>query len=821
MAPVADADHQYEDVDRADAHAHARPFQQANIAAPSASYSFDAVSDNGSDCGSNAMVGPGAGTVYSWNSDDEPPSEDVGEEYVCSRDKLVTRRILVNPSPGAGGKDRPGGRDRVLLEYANDFAWHSLGGNALPLGIELAVRKMRKGEICEVRYPKCEGGYGELRSPCFDKESRKKCAEGKPKRKQGSRAEVDMMVQTANDVPQIITPARADGEEVAGNDEINASSEDIDMEDAYVRAEVALVDFVHVEVFSLTSISCEDRELELHKEVVEPCAHRLMRKPRDGDAVEFVAFADEERTKVLAKTSEEPAATTRLSSRDIAGCLLQEDRGDACSSRVEIVDAIGIALKSMRAGEFAKVDVVEGGRGGGTRGQPSLRTPPLSTFYLRLDKFRRFDLLSLPEADAAALSASAGAQPSAKIHVQKTELRSAPPEFQANRPEAGGWVLAAIALDGPEDTHTAAAAVEAKVCKFRVGSGVVPEYLETVCLPSMALFEDSVFEMKCTAEGATLRQLHPFGVTPFPLQADVDAAKRKAKDEIAASTFSSPSVVSAGQGDASVYVDEQQGDRCDVDMAVVARGSDPSLHHAESIRDEDAACALLEPFYDLTADFRRWIDETALSDETESDIAEIVDDTDETPAAGGKEQASNHRLWLGQRDRLIGNELVKAERYENAIRKNRVYPTIHSLPEIYKHLFVTIWNNIGLCHWKLQQWKKGTYAANAVLTGGTGSGSSSTTNGATNWISAGNKKALIRKCQCAETIGFMEDAVEELLKWYPVEDGTTGRSGGGTVVDADVVRTVEQARRWIAAEDKREASLFAAMFGGGKRKVNT
>ena len=59
MAPVAEAD-QYEDVDPpAEAHAHARLLQQANIAAPSASYSFDAVSDNGSDCGSNAMVGPG------------------------------------------------------------------------------------------------------------------------------------------------------------------------------------------------------------------------------------------------------------------------------------------------------------------------------------------------------------------------------------------------------------------------------------------------------------------------------------------------------------------------------------------------------------------------------------------------------------------------------------------------------------------------------------------------------------------------------------------------------------------------------------------
>ena len=69
-----------------------------------------------------------SGSNYSWNSDDEPPWEGEGDEYICTYDKLVLRKVL---QPGQGD-ERPGSYDKVLLDYNNDIKWYNLGGNELP-----------------------------------------------------------------------------------------------------------------------------------------------------------------------------------------------------------------------------------------------------------------------------------------------------------------------------------------------------------------------------------------------------------------------------------------------------------------------------------------------------------------------------------------------------------------------------------------------------------------------------------------------------------------------------------------------------------------
>lgn len=57
--------------------------------------------------------------AYSWNSDDGPPEEAAGEQFLCSADKLVRREVLRSGS----GQERPGNCDRALLDYRRDVAW--------------------------------------------------------------------------------------------------------------------------------------------------------------------------------------------------------------------------------------------------------------------------------------------------------------------------------------------------------------------------------------------------------------------------------------------------------------------------------------------------------------------------------------------------------------------------------------------------------------------------------------------------------------------------------------------------------------------------
>ncbi|CAD7974933.1 unnamed protein product [Amoebophrya sp. A120] len=512
-------------------------------------------------------------SVYTWNSDDEPPSERKGEKFPCSYDKLVTRTVL-QEAGRLQSQERPGGKDRVLLDYNHDLEWFSLGENQLPCGIECAVRKMRRGEVCLVEYPRA-GGYSELQSPQFFDDHRKKFRPGYI-----GPAKTCESTITTSEHDQGASRGVVSAHEVApGQDPGAMDVEQVGDED-YVRSEVSLVDFFHVETFHTQVVldpqprsednihaaadeennlfsrepeAVEAQEIEIRKEVTQK-GQKLAKKPREGDAVWFEAFTNENdeknedtikgaRTTPLFEFPEvnippasgvDPAAGSSCTSSarycprvqdprlllalaNLRATLTKflepptapaaaldsfEKKGNASS--LLCAEAVFAALKSMRPGETAKIQVTPlarnkqvpingrsmiraSARGGGPNDNEH---HIICVFYLHLKKFRRYEVLPLfPQILKATPCCHSDFLDSLKVDILKTELRSTPTQFQSSVAEEGGLVLIAIAPVTPSGANP-----RGRVLRLRLGNGVLPEWLEQTAVPSMALFEDCLFQ---------------------------------------------------------------------------------------------------------------------------------------------------------------------------------------------------------------------------------------------------------------------------------------------------------------------------------------
>ncbi|CAD7924842.1 unnamed protein product [Amoebophrya sp. A25] len=586
-----------------------------------------------------------ASSVYTWNSDDEPPAEGEGEEFACSQDKLVTRRVL---QPGVG-QDRPGGRDRVLLDWRQDVEWYQLGSDALPCGLECAVRKMRRREVARVSYP--SGAYEEFRSPLMSTAAANLAKEKSKSRflpQLASRLEQvldasekearlfkhkkpedfhDDDFQTSGEQEGLASTEKRSKSEIedaelgsladkkdSGVTEMNedgSSSEDADLAMQTVAEDVSLLEFVHVETLSD----------DVHKEVLR-VSNRGTKRPREGDSVRLVVY----------KTGDDnvgvPAAGSTMDCD--AGSDASPSRGDVQmmyegQSRVD--DPSAIITTAEKVLFRYPLSTWETGTGGALLNakelQEALSERGGSELLGENSSNYSYDETVKAVANALFLATkSMRAGEVAQISVRrsenawthfclklerftrhetltweshdttkriaKTEVIPSPREFAANGVEDGGLALIAIAPEPVVDGKKLSSNVEraGRVLRVRSGGAVLPEGLDVACLRTMSLFEDSIFDIgegaiTTASDNGAKVSEFPFGTIPFRTQEQVRTASLKAAAEL--------------EG----WTDDLVGE-------MLVKNVENS-----SATDDRCAGLLLQPLSDLTDAFRSWVTSAA------------------------------------------------------------------------------------------------------------------------------------------------------------------------------------------------------------------
>lgn len=422
---------------------------------------------------------------YSWNSEDEPPQELGGEVFVCTHDRMVKRQVV---QPGEG-QTRPGCMDRVCLEWRNDVEWFNLGKNELPCGIECAVRKMRVKEVAKVTYPDF---YGQKVSPEAVGESKsgndkKKFLPGLPRRgetvlnmkeilEKMAEAEIDEDEENdetdlAGQLPEAARHPEATISTIATKESKNErkapkyeedkdcgveEDEEINM----ITEEIALVALAQIDLLS--------HDKSVRKETLVSGSAGVARKPREGDEISF-SFFDSEDSFRKDKTEENPDLKEPV----------EKFENIKMTRNWKFGRPLFLILRSMKTNECARI-----WENGDKEASPAPR-------FVRLDSFRRHDYVAYSD----------------KIDIPKYEIQAAPKGCMHMKLDDFGLALAAIIVKHEEVDATSTAddansrnsfwedeKKNAKIISIRSGDGTVPDVIDT-CLKSMAVFEDSVFEV--------------------------------------------------------------------------------------------------------------------------------------------------------------------------------------------------------------------------------------------------------------------------------------------------------------------------------------
>uniref|UniRef100_A0A7S0A4P7 peptidylprolyl isomerase n=1 Tax=Pyrodinium bahamense TaxID=73915 RepID=A0A7S0A4P7_9DINO len=448
----------------------------------------DAVSGDGqeSDAASTVSEPP------DWNSDDEPPEDHVGDEQICSRDGMVTKKIL---SLGHG-LGRPGQYDRVHARYltlhgrttgeeadatlakptGHDVSEGAvlqdvvvqMGEDQLPLAVEFALKCMKLGETAEVVGPLA---YAARSSPLCGQRLRHDAGRlpslGKVSRKLRFLpvAPHELAAQARRDRAANITDDGALG--------------------YLFRA--------RVELLAIDSIQMLTEDRSVSKQLVRPGRGR--RTPRLGDLVTFSVSEsgsqshDARHTLVL--------GDCRLPFEGMERVLLSMKEGEQCLARLPrpVDEAADLAPSS-------KVEVPPGSTAeAASFGFGMLRSAREGSsggccLSLTLHCWRRRDTVPVPppgSEDSLDLGAGAGISVEGPV-LRKLEL-CAGPERLAHDLEHGSGVLVGLArCVEPGGFFGAAAAAVGRtlLLSWRLGEGSVPGYLEAA-LAGMRLAESAAF----------------------------------------------------------------------------------------------------------------------------------------------------------------------------------------------------------------------------------------------------------------------------------------------------------------------------------------
>lgn len=398
-----------------------------------------------------------------WNSDDEPPQDQEGDEHTCSRDGAVKRTIR----KVGRGLERPGQYDFVRLRVkvlqldSEDTAEPTgqpsteelavqMGQDQLPLAIEFAVKSMRVGEIAEVRGP---AAYSVKASPLTGRRLRSQ-AGALPKQP----SKVPRKLRFSPVAPQAIAlKAKADLEKAnkAKAAEVAAAAQR-GSPPAVIKPPMYLAE---VELLELQCVHMLTEDQSVSKRLVQ--AGRSRRQPRLDDVVTFslngTGTGDEKLARYTLTLGED-----KLPYPGLCHVLLSMKEGEHCIARLSSTADRDCA----KHGGIVELDVT-------------------------LHRWRRRDLVPMPPlaglADSAiATGDSLPSSSSSGTCLRKTELHPGP-ERKEHDIEAGSMVLVGLAPDCANDS-------EPMILSWRIGEDTVPRYLESAVI-SMRLAEGSVFEV--------------------------------------------------------------------------------------------------------------------------------------------------------------------------------------------------------------------------------------------------------------------------------------------------------------------------------------
>jgi len=315
-----------------------------------------------------------------WNSDDEPPQDQLGDEKICSRDGGVMKTIrrvgrglevpgqydnvrvqyrtlycsATKDDDSTGGESGPsqpiapsgpevslpvGGTVEAqpaawsLTDVANCYPGHAwvqvevpMGKDRLPLAVEFALRHMRVGEVAQVKAP---AAYAAVASPLSGRRLRNRYGRIPPGPK------VSRKHRFLPSAPRDLHRVAADAARVA-----KASQES--SEGASCGGDAMQLECFHAEVellgFDLIMILTED--MSVQKQVLQKGWGRRM--PRRGDLVTFSYSRDDDQHAIIRRTLE-LGDLAGLPHKGLESVLLSMKDGERC------IASLGCRLPPPRA----------------------------------------------------------------------------------------------------------------------------------------------------------------------------------------------------------------------------------------------------------------------------------------------------------------------------------------------------------------------------------------------------------------------------------------------------------------------------------------